>query len=101
MTWVDDVLQKRLAARLVQASGRAEHVLATMAQKGIQARIVGSLAEGRFRLHSDVDFLIESCPDALRYSIEATVEDIMEDIPFDVIYQDEIISPIQDSPALG
>jgi predicted nucleotidyltransferase len=51
---------------------------------------VGSLIEDRFALHSDVDFLVERCPRQLKYSIESVVESVMLDIPFDVIYQDEV-----------
>ena len=56
---------------------------------GVQSRVVGSLATGRFAHHSDVDFLIESCPCQWKYSIEAPVATIMADIPFDVNYEDE------------
>ena len=56
----------------------------------MKARVIGSLANGRFALHSDVDFLVEVGPRHLIYSIEADVESIMLDIPFDVLYQKEI-----------
>ena len=69
---------------------RAAEVIQSLAQLGVKARIIGSLAENRFALHSDVNFLIEECPRKLKYSIESTVESIMLDIEFDVVYQDEL-----------
>jgi predicted nucleotidyltransferase len=44
---------------------------------GVTARVVGSLAEGQFALHSDVDFLVEECPRHLKYSSEATIESVV------------------------
>lgn len=71
------------------AAARALRVLRSLRQKGVEALVVGSLAEGRFGPASDVDFLVVECPPHLRYRIEAGVEDVMLDIPFDVVYRDE------------
>lgn len=57
---------------------------------GVEARIFGSLAMGIFSSRSDVDFLVVSCPTELKYTIEGRVEDLMGDLPFDVVYLDEI-----------
>lgn len=88
--WIDDVARSRLRARREVATSRAADVIQTLSTKGVQARVVGSLTGDRFALHSDVDFLVEKCPKELKYSIESIVESIMLDIPFDVIYQDEV-----------
>lgn len=68
--------------------------------QGVQAGVFGSLVTERFQPHSDVDFLIISCPQALRYTIEAGIEDRMGGIPFDVVYLDEAREPLR-SRALG
>ncbi len=88
--WVGEVVRSRLKERRDIASSRAAMVIQFLADKGVKARVVGSLAENRFALHSDVDFLVEICPRQLKYGIESDVESIMLDIPFDVIYQDEV-----------
>ncbi len=54
------------------------------------AFITGSLAREKFGPHSDVDFLITSCPRHLKYAIEGVVEDAMGGLPIDVIYLDEL-----------
>jgi predicted nucleotidyltransferase len=61
-----------------------------LAKRGVEARVIGSLARGDFLLHSDIDLLILRCPDELRYRIEGLVEDSLEGMPFDVVYLDEV-----------
>ena len=58
--------------------------------KGVRALIFGSLAKGTFGRWSDVDIMVTRCPDDLRYAIEGIVEDHLLDIPFDVVYVDEV-----------
>lgn len=72
-----------------EAQRRASAALGAMALRGIEALVFGSLARGEFRPGSDIDFLIVACPKGWKYRIESVVEDILRDIPFDVIYQDE------------
>lgn len=91
-SWIDEVASSRLRERLDLATSRAAKVIQFLSTKGVKARVVGSLVKDRFALHSDVDFLIDECPRQLKYSIESDVESIMLDIPFDVIYQDEVES---------
>jgi predicted nucleotidyltransferase len=81
---------RRTAERARLARERAALVVARLAALGVEARIVGSLARGDFRLHSDVDFLILACPPELKYRIEAEVEDLMQGLPFGCIYLDEV-----------
>ena len=76
--------------RLNAATAHSGQVIGTFAAQGVTARVVGSLSTGRFALHSDVDFLVEICLRRLKYSIESDVESIMLDIPFDVLYHDEM-----------
>lgn len=87
---LDEMMAVRRALREKAARHRAACVLQVLRKKGVRATITGSLASGRFRGHSDVDFLVKVCPHPLKYTIEADVEDIMRGMPFDVIYQDEV-----------
>lgn len=59
MSWADKVLERRIQERKKVALKRAQIVLETLAKKRVKAKIVGSLTNDRFALHSDVDFLIE------------------------------------------
>ncbi len=68
----------------------ARKVAAELERRGVRVVVTGSLARGGFERGSDVDFVVLECPDRLRYAIESVVEDGLDGIPFDVIYQDEI-----------
>jgi len=83
--------RRRTRERTARASALA--VLRHLRARGVRAGVFGSLATGRFELHSDVDFIVLECPRALRYRIEAAVEDRMRGIPFDVAYADEMREP--------
>ena len=72
------------------AFARAASALKELEKRGVDAVVTGSLAARRFGRGSDVDFLVRACPEHLRYALEAAVEDIMLEIPFDLVYRDEI-----------
>lgn len=87
---LDELDAERLSERFVRAKNGASLALAWLKEKGIRAGVIGSFARGDFTLWSDVDFVIEACPEALRYTFEDFLERFMSDIPFDVIYKDEV-----------
>ncbi len=79
-----------LRSRYLEAARR---VAVSLKERGVEIRLVGSLARGAdFDISSDIDFLVLECPEELRYRIEADVEDILDGIPFDVTYLDEVKS---------
>lgn len=90
MPTLDDILAARTKARTEQARKSAVRALQALERLGVEARLIGSLARGDHRLHSDVDILIVRCPDELRYRIESIVEDELGGLPFDVVYLDEV-----------
>jgi predicted nucleotidyltransferase len=102
-----DRLSRRAGARARAAWARAATVLARLAELGVEAKVVGSLARGDFAAHSDVDFLVVSCPRSLKYRIEAEVEDLMGGLPFQCLYldearpayRDELLAEARDAPA--
>jgi predicted nucleotidyltransferase len=84
-------LRRRVRERAARAAAIA--VLQRLRSRGVRANVFGSLAAGRFGLHSDVDFIVLECPAHLRYRIETEVEERMQGIPFDVAYADEMREP--------
>ncbi|WP_305042319.1 type II toxin-antitoxin system prevent-host-death family antitoxin [Geoalkalibacter sp.] len=83
-----------LGQRTAKALAGARRVLAYLESLGAEAGVVGSLARHRFRRHSDVDFLILSIPDNRRYAVEGEIEKLLgREIPFHVLYLDEIDDP--------
>jgi predicted nucleotidyltransferase len=87
---VFDAGQSGSLSREQAAFSRAAAVLMALEERGVDAVVTGSLAARKFGPGSDVDFLVRACPKHLRYALEADVEDIMLDIPFDLVYRDEL-----------
>jgi predicted nucleotidyltransferase len=87
---VDSAGQTGQMSREQAACSRAAAVLKALQTRGVDAVVTGSLAARNFGPGSDVDFLVRACPEHLRYALEAAVEDIMLDIPFDLVYRDEL-----------
>jgi predicted nucleotidyltransferase len=107
VTLVLSRLSRRADARARSAWARAAAVPARLAELGVEAKVVGSLACGDFAAHSDVDFLVVRCPHPLKYRIEAEVEDRMGGLPFQCLYldevrpayRDELLAEARDAPA--
>ncbi len=76
--------------RRARAIAGARAAIEALEAQGVRALVFGSLAKGTFGRWSDVDIMVTRCPDNLRYAIEGTVEDHLRDIPFDVVYVDEV-----------
>jgi len=90
---LDELRESRRRARERAAVAGAVTALRRLRSRGVRAAVFGSLATGRFGLHSDVDFIVLECPASLRYRIEADVEASMQGIPFDLAYADEMREP--------
>ena len=81
---------QRLADYRAAAIAGARRAVAGLEQKNVKVLVTGSLVDDSFDLHSDVDLLIVQCPRNMKYVLEGIVEDAFGDIPFDVVYLDEI-----------
>ena len=84
------ILRGRAAERLRTAAPRASSALARLAQAGVKARLIGSLAKGTFRPSSDVDILVEDRGPLVESAIEALVRAEMKGFPFDLVYEDRV-----------
>jgi predicted nucleotidyltransferase len=78
------------ATRRELAIARTADVCTELGRLGVTARVIGSLASGRFGPTSDIDLLITQCPRHLKYAIEGTIEEALRGLPFDVVYLDDI-----------
>jgi len=81
---------KMLARRRAAAIAAAKRAVCELEKKAVKALVTGSLADDTFDLHSDIDFLVVEYPREMKYALEGIVEDALGDIPFDVIYLDEV-----------
>lgn len=89
MNSLSAIIDQRRSARLQQARDVADHVLRDAQAAGIDMRIVGSLARGDFKEHSDIDFLVqdEITPER-RMMIERLVAAHLRNsaLPYDLIF---------------
>jgi len=79
-----------LAIHRATAIAAAKRAVSELEQRAIKVLVTGSLADDTFDLHSDIDFLVVEYPRAMKYALEGIVEDALGNIPFDVIYLDEV-----------
>jgi predicted nucleotidyltransferase len=77
-------LDALVAERLAVALPRAVAALEGLADLGYRAWVTGSLAKGTFGPDSDVDFVVDFPVEATRM-VFRTIEDVMDDIPFDLV----------------
>lgn len=82
--------RERALRRLEVAWPRAQAALQRLAERGVRARMIGSLEHGGWRDTSDVDFLIEDRAGLDERSIEGIVRAEMADFPFDLIYAERL-----------
>lgn len=84
------LLAQRAMTRRKQAEALARSTLARLHALGVEARLIGSLASGRFRQDSDVDYLIENAGRLSEAGIVAEIERSMKGFPFDAIFLDRV-----------
>ncbi len=84
------LLLRRAAARKQQAAPLVQATLASLQALGVRAHLVGSMATGRFRQDSDVDYLIEHRGALAEDEILAAIERAMKGFPFDVMFQERV-----------
>ena len=80
------LLADRAVARRQRALELARRTLNALRKRGVSACVVGSLAKGRFRADSDVDYLIEHRGGVPESRVMAIVEAEMKGFPFDITF---------------
>lgn len=93
MNRMDTLTARRREARYERASAAVDHILRAAERDGIDIKVIGSLAKGDFRCHSDVDLLVRSPTDRTRRRlVEKLVADGMRSstIPYDLIFEDDL-----------
>ncbi len=87
------LMAKRRDRRHSAASAAVSQVLRDASGKGINITLVGSLARGDFRSHSDVDLLVRGPMDRKRRALaEQLVADGMRasEIPYDLVFEADL-----------
>lgn len=85
---LERLLEARAAERRKTALALARATLRALHKRGVSARIAGSLAKGRFRASSDVDYLIEDRGGLSESRVVEIIEASMKGFPFDAVFAD-------------
>lgn len=93
MKRIDALIRGRTEERRIAAEACVGRILNEAGDRGIRISVVGSLGNGRFRVHSDVDLLVHGRTDpARRATVERLVADGMRGsgLPYDLIFEADI-----------
>jgi predicted nucleotidyltransferase len=88
MTPFEQHRQRQARARLERVRPEADAALAALGARGVKARLIGSLANDRFKLHSDVDILILDAAGFSDGRIYDIVTDHVKSAPVDLVFAD-------------
>lgn len=90
---IDDIIGERTARRQEAALDHVVPLLLSLRSDGFDVVVIGSLARGEFRSHSDVDFLVRGKLDASRRAaLERAVAAGMRGagVPYDLVYAADV-----------
>jgi predicted nucleotidyltransferase len=93
MNKLAELRRDRTEKRRRVAEEAARRVLEGAQAQGLEVTLIGSLANGRFALHSDVDFFVHGQTDAeRRVLIERLVAGAFRhaSVPYDIIYGSDL-----------
>lgn len=93
MNKIDTLIRRRADERRRAAQACVSRILQSAKGRGVDISVVGSLAKGRFRVHSDIDLLVHGRTDpARRAAVEQLVADHLRgtNIPYDLIFASDI-----------
>ncbi|MET3615353.1 putative nucleotidyltransferase [Rhizobium aquaticum] len=93
MNRMQGLTARRRETRFERASAAVARILDDAGKDGFEITVIGSLAKGDFRAHSDVDLLVRGPSDLhRRRSIERLVADQMRacEIPYDLVFEDDL-----------
>jgi predicted nucleotidyltransferase len=90
---MDVIVQERTGRRLKTATALVASLTGELERHGVDVVVIGSLATGRFRSHSDVDLLVRSDINASRRGhVEREVSKIFRGtgITYDLIFASDL-----------
>ena len=93
MSRIDTLLDRRASERRSVAQACASRIVEEAKSHGVDISVVGSLAKGRFRVHSDIDLLVRgSTNPARRAMLEKLVANQLRatELPYDLIFEADI-----------
>jgi hypothetical protein len=90
---LDLIIESRTAERLAKAKDLAAELIRALREMGLDASLIGSLANGEFRLHSDIDILVKGpVVGAIRGNVDRIVRRALagSTIGCDIVYLEDL-----------
>ena len=87
---LDRILDQRAAKLLETVNPQVGRTLNELTRSGVDVEIVGSMARGDFKNHSDVDFLVSDKGEFSETDVFNIISDHMHGAPFDVIFAETL-----------
>ncbi len=90
---LDVIIESRTAERAVKAKRLAAELIRALREMGLDASVIGSLAKGEFRLHSDIDILVKGPVDGvMRGEVDRIVRRALigSRIGCDIVYLEDL-----------
>ena len=87
---LDRLLDARACEKLATVEPQVECVLKKLREAGAHVEIVGSLARGDFKIHSDVDFLVSDKGPLSELDVFNITSDHLKEAPFDLVFADKL-----------
>jgi len=86
MTLFESLRHQQVQRRLQVARAEADCALQALRERGVVVHIIGSLDSGHFKLHSDVDFLIDDATNLTYGEIYGLITDHVRSAPVDIVF---------------
>jgi predicted nucleotidyltransferase len=90
VTPIEELLASDAREMAADATSATRQVLHELRERGVEAKLVGSLARGDFLSRSDIDILVLSYPPALRPWLERLAGEVAGRWPLDIIFLDDV-----------
>ena len=89
MSRMGELTRARDEARRIEATALARAALASLRDANIDAWVIGSLARGEFRQHSDIDVLIDAPPDRKSEALVTCLRALRE-FPSSIVFKSDV-----------
>jgi predicted nucleotidyltransferase len=87
---LDRLLDGRASEKLLLVTPQVDLALWQLRKAGVQGDVVGSMARGEFRSHSDVDFLVSEKGSLSEVEVFNLIAENVKAIPFDIVFAEQL-----------
>lgn len=87
---LDRLLDSRALEKLVSVTPQVDLALWQLRKAGVQVDVVGSVARGEFRSHSDIDFFVSEKGPLSEVEVFNLIAENVKATPFDIVFAERL-----------